>query len=294
MKVEKTMSYQLDQLVDQIKKLPTLNGVAFQVIQLCSDPDTSISQLVKVISVDQSLTAQILRIANSSYFNYPRTIASLERAIVVLGFNLLRDIAVSIAIYSFYKGFSNQQRVDLENQWHHSIVTAFAGRAIAEKMDPAAKETLFIAGLLHDLGKVVELRLLPDEFPLLLEKSRQEGLRLDVVESRLLGFHHGDVGGLLFERWNLPEKLQHSTRYHHHPDAFEGDPAIASFVRQTYLANVVAHYLEGEQIGLEAVVAYDPEFPNYFSFSEEEFVGLTEYVQELIAQNRALFEIIGG
>ncbi|RMG66357.1 MAG: HDOD domain-containing protein [Calditrichaeota bacterium] len=288
------MTYQLDKLIGQIKKLPTINAVAFQVIQLCSDSDTSISQLVKVISVDQSLTSQVLRIANSSYFNYPRKITTLERAIVILGFNLLRDIAVSIAIYSLYKGFSAQSGVDLGAQWRHSITTAFTGRAIAEKLDPAAKEVLYIAGLLHDLGKLVELRLLPEEFPMLVEKSRQEGLRLDVVERRLLGFHHGDVGAALLERWNLPEKLHQSTRYHHYPEEFEGDPAVAGLVRQVYLANVVSHYLEGEQPGMEAVVAYDPDFTRYFSFSEEEFLGLVDYAQELIAQNQAFFDIIGS
>jgi len=286
------MEYQLEELLKNINRLPTLNTVAIQVLQLCSNVDTSIPQLVKVISSDQSLTSQVLRIANSSYFNYPREIYSLERAIVILGFNLLRDIAASIAIYSFYKGLKGNNSLNLKELWHHSLKTAFVAKGLAEKYDVDNAELYYITGLLHDIGKLVLHITIEDDFYFLYEKSRQEGLRLDIVERRFLGFHHGEVGGNLMEKWKLPSTIVDMVTYHHYPDEYVGEADVSRMIRFVYLSNLLSHYLHDHMESIEELIQFDVEFPHYFSFTEKEFEELISYIKNVVEEYDGFFEML--
>lgn len=286
------MEYQLDEIIQQVQKLPTLNAVAFEVIQLCARDDTSVPQLVKVISGDQSLTSQVLRIANSSYFNYPREIYSLERAIVILGFNLLRDIAASIAIYSFYKGVKSANGLDVNYLWHHSLLTAFVGKGLAEKFDIDNTELFYIAGLLHDVGKLVLHQTVSEDFFFLIEKSRQEGLRLDIIERRFLGFHHGEVGSQLLNHWNLPEILVNLVSFHHYPDEFPGEAGDARKIRFIYLSNLFAHYIQDDFKSVEDLIQLDVDFPRYFTFEKEEFEDMVNYLRNVVKEYQGFFEML--
>lgn len=286
------MSLEVEQIVKEIDRLPTLNTVAFQVIQLCSDEATSISDLVKVISSDQSLTAQILRVANSSYFNYPKTIYSLDRAIVILGFNLLKEISVSISIYSFYRGLKTSKNFAVDELWQHSLMTAFVGRSLAEVYDPGSSELFYVVGLLHDIGKLAMDLMMPKDYSFVVEKAKQEGLRLDIIEKRFLGFHHGDVGSELLRRWNLPDVMVEITRYHHYPKEFEGDAEIFRLIRFNYLSNLLAHYVGDELDGIESLIQLDSNFSDYFSYESDEFEELVRTISKSIEQNQAFFQIL--
>jgi len=286
------MSLEVEQIVKEIDRLPTLNTVAFQVIQLCSDEATSISDLVKVISSDQSLTAQILRVANSSYFNYPKTIYSLDRAIVILGFNLLKEISVSISIYSFYRGLKTSKNFAVDELWQHSLMTAFVGRSLAEVYDPGSSELFYVVGLLHDIGKLAMDLMMPKDYSFVVEKAKQEGLRLDIIEKRFLGFHHGDVGSELLRRWNLPDVMVEITRYYHYPKEFEGDAEIFRLIRFNYLSNLLAHYVGDELDGIESLIQLDSNFSDYFSYESDEFEELVRTISKSIEQNQAFFQIL--
>jgi len=262
------------------------------VIQLCSDEATSVSDLVKVISSDQSLTAQILRVANSSYFNYPKTIYSLDRAIVILGFNLLKEISVSLSIYSFYRGLKTSKNFAVDELWEHSLTTAFVGRSLAEIYDPGSSELFYVVGLLHDIGKLAMDLMMPKDYSFIIEKAEQEGLRLDIIEKRFLGFHHGDVGGELLRRWNLPDVMVDITRYHHYPKEFDGDAEIFRLIRFNYLSNLLAHYVVDELDGIESMIQLDNNFSDYFSYESNEFEELIRSISESIEKNQSFFQIL--
>ncbi len=286
------MNYQIDQIVNRIERLPTRNHVAFEVIQLCADPNTTVNQLKSIIHSDQVLTSQILRIANSSYFNYPRAIYSIERAIVILGFNLIRDIAISIAIYSFYKGFRKSPVFDLRYVWRHALLSGIIGRSLGKKFDPENQSLFYVGCLLHDIGKLVESRAMNEDFDFLLEKSQQEGLRLDVVEKKFLNFHHGQVGGKLLENWNLPEELVQMVIHHHDPSQIPPSARYSLATRVAYLSNILAHYMQDGMKGLEAVLQYDANFTRHFRFSQEEFQELITSIQEVVEENQVYFDIL--
>ncbi len=263
-----------EEIIRQIEKLPTINTVAFQVVQMCSDIEVPIPRLIKVISGDQSLSAQILKIANSSYFNFPRTIYSLERAIVILGFNLLKDIAISISIYSLYKGFNSSKYFDIKALWKHSIYTGFVMKTLAEEYEPKHTDILYIGGLLHDIGKLALIRVLNEEYHFIYEKSNQEGKPLYEIEQKFLGYDHAELGGELLDRWHLPPAVVDMVRYHHAPGDFQEQSQVAPWVRLVYLGNLLVHLLDQPEAGLTDVLKLDTRFNEYFSFTEDEIANL--------------------
>ncbi len=286
------MDYDVEKIVGSIRKLPTINTVAFEIIQLCSNPSTTVKQLKSVIATDQSLTSQILRIANSSYYNYPRTIHSIERAIIILGFRMVQDIAISIAVYSFYRGIRTRNNFNIKELWRHVLSTAIIAKTLGKEFDPELQSMLYVGGLLHDIGKLVENLTLQEDFAFIFEKSRQEGLRLDVVEERFLNFTHAEIGGRLLERWNLPPQIVDMVRYHHHGNVRELDEEQQHYVRLVYLANLVAHFIENRWKSLAAVIQYDMNFRTVFDFSEAEFLDLIERSREALQDNQMYFEIL--
>ncbi len=286
------MNYTIDDILDRIDKLPTLNSVAFEVINLCSEDEISLSQLVRIISNDQSLASQVLKVANSSYFNYPRKIYSLERAVVVMGLNLLRDIALSIAIFSLYKGLKVNRSFDMVGFWGHTLKTGYAARVLADQFDPFHKDVLYIGGLLHDIGKLVLLKVLQEDYILVLEKSKQEEKPLVEVEKHLLGFTHADMGGKLLDIWKLPESVVGMVQLHHLDGHSLNGEGKTPWGRIIYLANIFAHLLEFEERNMEKVNEIDPSFTKHFSFTDGEIAHMVELIEIEIKENQDLISIL--
>jgi len=286
------MDYDVDKIVGRIQKLPTISTVAFEIIQMCSNPSTTVKQLKSVIATDQSLTAQILRIANSSYYNYPRTIHSIERAIIILGFRMVQDIAISIAVYSFYRGIRNTNGFDVKDLWRHVLSTALIAKMLGFEYDPELQSMLYVGGLLHDIGKLVENVALQEDFSFIFEKSRQEGVRLDVIEDRFFNFTHADIGGKLLNKWNLPPQIVDMVRYHHNPSPENISGERIHYIRIVYLANLLAHFINRKWKSIHAVLQYDIHFKEVFQFSEPEFMDLVERSKEVLQDNQMYFEIL--
>ena len=134
--------------------LPTLAVVLDRIISVASDPDTTIQELAAVISYDQGMTNNLLRLANSAYYAQREKVESVKRAIAVIGFDEILGITLSMEILSTFKNKS-QYRLNLKNQWVHSICVATAAKEIAKKTDPDIAGKIFIPALLHDMGKVI-------------------------------------------------------------------------------------------------------------------------------------------
>lgn len=287
------MSFTIDTILKDVEKLPTIKTVAFEVIQLCSDKEVPIPKLVKVVSGDQSLASQILRIANSSFFNYPRTIYSLDRAIVILGFNLLRDIAVSLSIYSVYRNLKTNRQSEMKKLWRHAIYTGFALKSLAESYAPEQKEILYIGGLLHDIGKLVLLHILGEDYYLLLEKADQENARMADLEMKYFGFDHAQVGEKLATIWRLPDSVRDMVKFHHSPQEDELGNDNALLARIVYLGNLLVHLIENNTEDLESLKNLDPDFERYYSFTDVELEKLVEYIKNEISENEGYIKLFG-
>lgn len=286
------MSHEMKDLVTQVQRLPTLRCIAAKIVGLCSDPQTPVSKLIEVISSDQAILVQILKAANSSYFNFPGKIISLEEAIPVLGFSLMRDIAFSVALYSLYQNMEANSDFDFGELWEHAFLTGVIGKALAEKYDPQQKELLFIAGSFHDIGKLVLCQIIEKDFNFIFLKSKQENLKLHTLERKILGFHHGHIGAFLLYSWNLPKVLASMVKYHHYPDEFGGDEEESRMIRFLYLSNLLAHFIQNNFKDFEEIRTIDAKFNQYFSFTDSEFKEIVNYAKAFVNNHKTLKQVL--
>jgi putative nucleotidyltransferase with HDIG domain len=237
----------LAKLVQQIGSLPTLPTVVL--------PKTSALQLSRVILDDQALTARLLRLVNSPFFGFPQRIATVTEAITILGFHQVRNLLLTTSVVDLLSpvetpGFSPAKL------WEHSIGTAVAAGLIARYTRHEDREELFVAGLLHDVGKLVEFQLLRKEFLEALRVARTEDIPIRVAEQRVLGFSHDQAGRLLAEQWKLPIRLTEAVAFHHQPDLAQVAKREASIVQ---LANILCRALALGSGGDDAVPPLDRE-----------------------------------
>jgi len=207
----------LEKLIMLTGDLPPMPKVAKKIMELVNDPATSASTLQNVISRDQSLSGHIMKIANSALYSRSRKIETLSDAIVMLGFNSIKNISIMSSTRNLLKFTRKGKVVGLKDKltWEHSVGTAIAGRIIARRTEKRFAERAFMGGLLHDIGKMVLLQKVTDVFDSIIEEVYNTGRHFREVEKEKLGFDHAEIGALLVKKWNLSEELEKAIRLHH-------------------------------------------------------------------------------
>jgi putative nucleotidyltransferase with HDIG domain len=215
-------------IISRLKDLPTLPQVVARIMQIVSNPMTSAADLNEVIAVDQALTAKVLRLANSAYYGFPKEITTIPQAVVILGFNTIRNLALSVSVHKML--FEGKERTHFSPRefWKHSVGTAVASKLLAKRIGFKAEENAFTAGLLHDIGKSLLERVDHAAFIACIEASRETKRALWEVEQERLGVDHAALGGRLAENWNLPGDLRGAIERHHLPGEGALDPLVAS------------------------------------------------------------------
>jgi HD-like signal output (HDOD) protein len=207
---------QVKKIAQGIFDLPTLPTVVAKIVELVDNPRTNASTLARLISTDPALTARMLKLANSAYYGFPRRIGTINLAIVVLGFNTVRDMAVSASLVERFN-LEYEGHDLMADFWEHSIGTAIAARMITRMGNHRTVGEAFVAGLLHDIGRLVIARYLPDEFLEIQEELSKQELPLWTIEMDILGMSHAEIGGSLTSKWNIPEPISEAINFHHLP-----------------------------------------------------------------------------
>ncbi|MBE0567690.1 MAG: HDOD domain-containing protein [Krumholzibacteria bacterium] len=231
---------QLQRIIMTTRDLPAMPQVAAKVLELSSDPGTSARQLQQVIADDQAMTARILKIANSAMYSCSRKIKTLTEAIVMLGFNSIRSLVVTSAARNLYNTRSSQTGLKERLLWEHSIGAAFACRLLVEPRLPALTEEAFLAGLLHDIGKLVLNQRVPMEFDQIVQVVYNENREFSATERAILGFDHAQVGALLVNKWKFSPALEHVILNHHNPEALSAEDPLLLYLD---LGNRLCHRL---------------------------------------------------
>lgn len=224
------MPINLEHILKRVRDLPPLPLTATQLISLTKNPKTSAKDLEVVISQDPSLTAGILRQANSSYYGYARRISSLQEAIVLLGFQVIQGIAMSTAIAPLLKIELVGYEIDQEGLWKHSLLTGMAAKRLCQHRKLPYADIAFTAGLLHDIGKLIISIYVREVSDYLLKKASELKLSYVELEGKVIGFDHAKVGGLLAESWNLPDDLVEAITYHHSPASAQNHEKLTSVI----------------------------------------------------------------
>ncbi|MFZ3101180.1 MAG: HDOD domain-containing protein [Desulfitobacteriaceae bacterium] len=234
------MPIKLNHILNRIHSLPALPDSAMQVIALTRNSETDIKDLIAVISHDPALTANILRQANSSYYGYARRISSLAEAVVILGFQAIQGLAMASALSPLLKTELIGYGLDQEGLWRHSMFTAMAGKRLCKRLLLPFGEVAFIAGLLHDIGKLILTVYVQEVGSFILKKVDQENLSYRELEKKIIGFDHATVGGYIAQQWNLPDELVEAITHHHTPERAQHQQQLAAIV---HVANALANLL---------------------------------------------------
>lgn len=201
----------------QIEAFPALPATVGKVMTVTSDPDSNASDLIRAILPDQSMCSAILKVANSAFFGVPREVGTIERAVVVLGYEEIRNIVIGKAVFSSFPKMDNRCRMTVRLFFEHAFTCGLAAKIIGEHFRLSPSE-LFIAGLIHDIGKLAMFITFPLEYPILGELSRLDNYGNSAAEERRsYTVGHDRVGLLLAEKWLLPQQLAAAVGYHHCP-----------------------------------------------------------------------------
>ena len=217
-------------LVDKVQGLPTLPSMLNNINQMILNPRTSAKEVAQVISSDPALTSKVLRVVNSSFYGFPNRITTITHAIVILGFNTIKSIVLSSTIFDVFRRTVKPGDFDRTEFWKHSIGCGAAAKVVGRRLNYPMLEELFIAGLLHDVGKIVMDQFIPDKFVEVLNLVRTKDILIVDAEAQVLGATHADVGAWLFEKWNLSKGLVETTRCHHNPALASDNPKFAEII----------------------------------------------------------------
>lgn len=213
-----TKQERLKRIVEKLIGLPTLPAILSRINSMMLNPRTSAKDIAGVISSDPAITSKILRVVNSSFYGFPSRITTVTHAIVILGFNTVKSIVLSTSIFDVFKGGNGPTDLFNRNEfWLHSIGVGSAAKVIARRCGYTALEEFFIAGLLHDVGKIVLDQYAHDSFVEVLNIVRDKNQLIVCAEDEALGTTHADIGGWLFQKWNLSKGLCECVSLHHTP-----------------------------------------------------------------------------
>ncbi len=221
-----TQTQDRDQLVQkaigEISHIATLPEITLKIIELVEDPTSTAQDLHKLISYDPALCSRILKVVNSSFYGLPGQIASINRAIVMLGLNAVKNIAIAASLAKLFRGGQLTPNFSARDLWLHSIACATTTKLLADKLNIGLSDEAFLAGLMHDIGIMVEMQF---DRGLLIETIDAVGADSDGIpvvcmleaEEKIFGADHTDFGFGLCKAWKFPESLATVTKYHHDP-----------------------------------------------------------------------------
>jgi putative nucleotidyltransferase with HDIG domain len=218
---------------ESVKELPTIPETLSSILALITDPNSSVADLARVMELDQSLTAKVLRMVNSAFYGFYRQVTTVRDAAVILGFNEIRILALTVSMFDVFQASSS--RWERGRFWEHSLVVGMATESLAKLAKLDQKEA-FVAGLLHDLGKVAFDFVLGEKWSDLVVQAGREGIPLNELEKSDLGVDHGELGAWLGEKWRLPEGIIATMQFHHRTDDLKHEARVCVAVR---LANSV-------------------------------------------------------
>ncbi|MCX7169625.1 MAG: HDOD domain-containing protein [Proteobacteria bacterium] len=250
------MTINAGELVTDIDGLVTLPDVYFRINRLIEHPQSSTADIAKAASQDPSFTLRLLRVANSSLYRFPSAVTTVAKAVAIIGTAQIRSLALAMSVAKSFAGMPNEL-VSMENFWRHSLFCALIARRLAQEARCCDLDSLFTAGLLHDIGELVIFNRLPGQAKdaLLMVLDSQEEIQVHQAEQQVMGFDHAEVGGELARHWNLPSLLQECIAYHHAVASARQHPREVALV---HLANVFALMAELDSLDPGNVSPIDP------------------------------------
>ena len=224
-------------LVAQAPEIPSLPDIYLRLDQAINDPRYSLNDIGQIIGSDTGLSGRLLRLANSAFYSFPAKIDTITRALTLVGTRQLRDLVLATVVIRAFRKVPTRL-VNMQDFWRHSVAVGVAARIIAIYQREVNVEHYYVAGILHDIGRLVHFLLIPDASVSCYEISHSRTIPLFQAEREVLGFDHADTGHALLQEWNLPASLSDPVAHHHRPSQSVAYPREAAIL---HLADMIAN-----------------------------------------------------
>ena len=229
----------IQDLIKQNEPLASLPSTFYKLREVVEDPNCDFDDIAEIISIDPSLTLRLLKIVNSAFYGLRGEVDTISHAMGIVGTEQLMQLVLATTVVGQFKDIP-KDIYDMEYFWKHSVACGLSARAIQETRGENDGEFFFVAGLLHDIGRLVMCLKVPDQFRLVLDFAKKSGDRWHKAEAKYFGFDHGAVGGALLRAWGLPERIQIPVAHHHFPSSADNFSLEASVV---HLADRISHQI---------------------------------------------------
>jgi HD-like signal output (HDOD) protein len=209
----------VDKALATVGDIATLPEVTIRIIEIVEDPKSTARDLHEVIKTDPALSVKVLKVVNSAFYGLPGQVASVDRAIILLGLSAIKNIAIAASIARLSKGKRISVEFSAADLWRHSVAVAVAARSIAKcSPHPAMTDEIFVAGVIHDIGTLVERQACPEQFSEVINRCTSEKLDFLACEREVIGADHQAFGVGLTTKWKFPRHLRAAVGFHHNPE----------------------------------------------------------------------------
>lgn len=278
----------VDKALATVGEIATLPEVTIRIIEIVEDPKSTAHDLHKVIKNDPSLSVRILKVVNSALYGLPGQIASVDRAIILLGLSAVKNIAIAASINRLFKGTRLSERFTAADVWRHSVAVAVTARAIS-KISPHSVGTdeVFVGGVIHDIGILVERQAFPEPFAKVIHRCSSGDFDFLECERQIIGADHQAFGFGLTTKWKFPRHLRAAVGFHHNPDALSVElQHMATLLR---MADVLCCQ---EQIGFYLTAQHamiTEKMLDTIGVTEAQLNGLRETLPDQVAEAQITF-----
>jgi len=275
-------------LIKKIDELKPLSEIARRVISRIEYSEPDLADLERYILKDQALTANILRVCNSAYYGFQHRIASIRKAVVLLGMKTLKNIVLAASLYNLYNDRIKGYFLGKGEMSKHSVCCGMVSQLIAVEKKLGDPDIVFTAGLLHDIGKVILDQYAFERLNLIMDQVLNEEMPFVMAENKILGHDHAQVGGLIAKEWSLPDVLTEAISFHHQPDKAMQNPEVVSIV---HIADVICSMADASG-GADGLANRIHQFAiSSINFQEDDVERIIEKLPEIMKQGETFFGI---
>lgn len=279
----------IDGLIKDTADQKVLPFVARKVIGMVADDNTSIQELSNTIEKDQSIATKILKIANSPFYGLAHEVTSLRQAILVLGFNSIKDLVITISTRSQYKRFGITEQM----MWDHSIGTAIASKMVSDMCCTELKDLAFLGGLMHDLGKVIINNEAPEAYVDVMKLTYNEDVESICAEHEVFGYDHTEVGSRVAAKWGFPRVFSEIMARHHLRNSTLEDIEDMFTARSVACVNLADNICKtlgiGYRIPNESVVIEELASTSFLGLKPDRIEGLVSEIGEVYEKESSAF-----
>ena len=236
----------LESLVTKLEPISSLPEVVERLKNELKNPYATVEDVDQIIKNDPNLTALLLRIANSSFYGFPKKVETASQAIRMIGIEQIRILMLGVSVVDYFKNLDGFNCLDLRSFWEHSVATGIACKKIASIRRDHNSEIYFVMGLIHAIGRMILFVQVPDTMNNIIKKSKEKRIPLSRAESEIMGFNNAEIAAEILSKWRYPQKIVRSIKYQYYPSK-AGDYIIEAST--LHIANIIVHAAEIGDIG---------------------------------------------